>query len=92
MSFDFEWDSEKATTNLTKHGVSFPLATRVFDDPYGLDRPDDREDYGETRRVIVGLVDDVELTVAYTWRGERIRPISARRATPNEKRKYWKNR
>ncbi|EQD41277.1 protein containing DUF497 [mine drainage metagenome] len=92
MSFDFEWDAEKAAANLTKHGVSFPLATSVFDDPHSLDREDDREDYGEARRFIVGLVDDMELAVAYTWRGDCIRLISARRATPHEQRKYWKNR
>lgn len=92
MALAFEWNPEKAASNLMDHGVSFPVATWVFDDPHSIDREDDREDYGEERRVIVGLVGDVELAVAYTWRGDSVRLISARRATPNETRRYWKNR
>ncbi len=92
MSFEFEWDTEKAAANLNRHGVAFSLATSVFDDPHSIDREDDREDYGEVRRSIVGLVNHMELAVAYTWRGNCIRLISARRATPHEQRNYWKNR
>jgi len=92
MSFDFEWDTEKAATNLTKHGVHFSLATCVFDDPYNVDREDNRENYGEERRFIVALVGDAILGVSYTMRGDTYRIISARRATPNERRTYWENR
>jgi uncharacterized protein len=44
---DFEWDYQKAVTNYAKHGVSFDEATLVFRDPFGIEKIDDREGYGE---------------------------------------------
>lgn len=61
----FEWDTDKARTNLTKHGVPFDEALPVFLDMNRLDRYDSREDYGEDRFLTIGLVDDIELAVAY---------------------------
>ncbi len=92
MTLSFEWDDEKATSNLTKHGVPFTLAARVFYDHERLDRYDGREDYGEDRFLTIGLVGDVELVVTYTVRGDAIRLISARKAERHEQRDYWKNR
>ena len=64
------------------HGVSFELAKRVFNDASAIERLDDREDYGEERFVLIGMAEvQVVLYVAYTERDERIRIISARRAT-----------
>jgi uncharacterized DUF497 family protein len=81
----FEWDDAKASANLDAHGVSFDLAKTVFKDPFAIERLDDREDYGEERFVIVGRAEgNVLLFVAYTERKERIRIISARRATQYE--------
>ena len=45
----FEWDDDKAETNLRKHGVSFDEACTVFADDYMLSYPDNRQDYGEQR-------------------------------------------
>lgn len=84
---DFEWDEDKAASNLRKHGVDFADAVGVFDDPLALSMPD--EDPGEDR--FIGLGTDMLgrlLVVVYTYRGGKIRLISARRATPSERRTY----
>jgi uncharacterized DUF497 family protein len=47
MTTEFEWDVDKETANLQKHGVSFSQATASFLDPFAVDWIDDREDYGE---------------------------------------------
>ncbi|MDQ6707507.1 MAG: BrnT family toxin [Acidobacteriota bacterium] len=86
-----EWHDAKAEANLQAHGVSFELATTVFKDPFAIERLDDREDYGEERFVIVGMAEgEVLLFAAYNERGERIRLISARRATQHEQDDYFR--
>jgi len=47
MKLKFEWDDAKAEANFRAHGVSFDLARAVFNDPFAIERLDDREDYGE---------------------------------------------
>ena len=67
------------------------MAKTVFKDPFAVERLDDREDYGEERFVIIGMAEGrVVLFVAYTEREERIRIISARRATQNEQNDYFR--
>jgi uncharacterized protein len=91
MRLEFEWDTAKAEANLRRHGVSFDLAKTVFNDPFAVERLDDREDYGEERFVIVGVAEgDSLLFVAYSEREERIRIISARRATQYEQDDYFR--
>lgn len=82
-----EFDPAKAAANLRKHGVSFADAATVLNDPEALIAEDDAED--EPRYLAVGM-DAMGrlLTVVYTLRGERIRLISARRATAREKAAY----
>jgi uncharacterized DUF497 family protein len=88
---EFEWHDAKAEANWQAHGVSFDLAKTVFKDPFAVERLDDREDYGEARFVIIGAAEgDVVLFVAYTERKERIRIISARRATQHEQDDYFR--
>jgi uncharacterized protein len=87
-SDDFEWDEAKAAENCTRHGISFETAIRTFDDPFAIERLDDREDYGEERYSILGMVDGRILYIAYTVREGIIRIISARGAEPYEKRQY----
>ncbi|MDP2411760.1 MAG: BrnT family toxin [Pseudolabrys sp.] len=82
----FEWDPAKAGANETLHGVSFKTARDVFGDPFALEWHDNSENYGEDRYVIIGMVDERLLHVAYTMRGDVIRLISARGAEPNERR------
>ena len=91
MKLEFEWDAAKAEANLEAHGVSFDLATTVFKDPFAVERLDDRKDYGEHRFVILGMAEGhAVLFVAYTEREERIRIISARRATQYEQDDYFR--
>ena len=91
MKLEFEWHDAKAEANSEAHGVSFDLATTVFKDPFAVERQDDREDYGEQRFVIIGMAEGhVVLFVAYTEREERIRIISARRATQYEQDDYFR--
>jgi uncharacterized protein len=85
---DFEWDDAKAAANLAKHGVSFEQARAAFDDPFAIDFVDDREDYGEPRLILVGMVENRLLVVAHTLRGDTVRIISAREAEPHERRQY----
>jgi hypothetical protein len=84
----FEWDDDKAANNYAVHGISFETAQGVFKDPFAIEWLDDREVYGEDRFVIIGMVEDRVLYVAYTTRGDVIRIISARGAEPYEKRRY----
>ena len=90
MGLKFEWDEVKARSNFKDHGVSFELAKTVFEDAFAIDRLDDREDYTEERFVIIGTAEGRALLfVAYAERGERIRIISARRATQIEQDDYF---
>ncbi len=87
----FEWDEAKAEANWKAHGVRFELAKTVFRDPFAIEWRDDREEYGEERFVILGMAEgQVPLFVAYTEREERIRIISARRATQYEQDDYFR--
>lgn len=88
---EFEWDSVKANANYRLHGVTFELAQAVFRDAFAVERLDDRKDYGEDRFIIIGMATgQVILLVVYTPRGERIRIISARRATQHEEEDYFR--
>jgi uncharacterized protein len=88
---EFEWDRAKARSNLTKHGVSFEAARQVFDDVFALEQFDYVGDPPEPRCIITGMANGVILTVAYTERGDRIRIISARKATTHEQREYYRS-
>ena len=85
----FEWDSEKAEANLRKHGVSFEEAASVFFDPLSLTIPDPLHSAEENRFIITGFSErQRQLVVMHTDHDDKIRIISAREATPAEKRKY----
>lgn len=89
MSDDFEWDDAKAADNYAKHGVDFEMAILVFNDPFAIERLDDRENYGEDRFILIGIAEGFVLTVVYTDRNGRIRVISARQATRREHDDYF---
>ncbi len=90
----FEWDEVKNRRNLGKHKISFESAKLVFDDPQALaDRDRDVDD--EERWQTVGVIgSSITVVVAYTYREEDseevIRIISARKASPSERRAYGK--
>jgi uncharacterized DUF497 family protein len=84
----FEWDANKAASNLGKHLVHFADPVAVFDDGAAITiRDEDSED--EERWVTIGL-DAFErlLVVVYTWRGTNIRLISARKASRREQAEH----
>jgi uncharacterized DUF497 family protein len=84
----FEYDPTKAAANLKKHGVSLADAEGVLSDPLAV-TIEDVTAVGEARFVTVGQGSAGEiLVVVYTEREGRFRPISARRATPRERRNY----
>ena len=86
---EFEWDSGKAERNLAKHGVSFPEAATVFGDPLSMTYPDPDHSVREQRFITIGCSKDGRvLIVAHTDRAERIRIISARKATSRERKDY----
>jgi uncharacterized DUF497 family protein len=88
---DFEWDDDKAAINLGKHGVSFEDALLVFQDAFATLDIDTRVEYGEERSIITGMVRGHILIVVHTERGDRIRIISARKATRQEQHDYYQN-
>lgn len=83
----FEWDPHKREANRLKHDLDLADAVGAFEDPHALTRPDPNPT--EERFVTLGrdLLDRV-VVVSWTWRGDDIRLISARRATPQEHRQY----
>ena len=89
MHMEIEWDSHKADSNLKKHGVSFEEAATALLDPMALTQEDAASE-GEPRWVLIGMSSQLRLlTVVYTLRRQdRIRLISARRATRKEAKHY----
>ena len=85
----FEWDDEKAISNLEKHGVSFGEATEVFYDPNALEGYDTEHSTHEDRFFIIGLSSRRYLYVVYAEReDDAVRIISARRAIKKEQADY----
>ena len=97
MKIRFEWDADKAASNLAKHRVSFETATRAFADPFLLTQQD-RIENGEHRWQSIGMVDGyLLLLVAHTVFDdddgtEVFRIISARRAEPKERKRFEQDR
>jgi len=85
----FEWDSAKAAENLSKHAVSFEEAATVFRDTFSVTGQDPDHSVGEERFIIFGVSRSGRLlVVAHTEGGDTIRIISARPATPGERKLY----
>lgn len=90
-SLQFEWDEPKASSNITKHGVSFEEAKTVFDDDFARLIPDPDHSEQEERFILLGMSYTLKiLTVVHCYRDKEgiIRIISARRSTKNEERQY----
>jgi uncharacterized DUF497 family protein len=90
----FEWDDRKNAANRQKHGISFEdiLPIFAFAEAQGLVLDDNRRDYGEPRRVLLCPFKGKIYHVTFTWRGDRIRLISARRASVKEVLEYERRR
>jgi uncharacterized DUF497 family protein len=86
---EFEWDPDKEQANIEKHGVDFTEAATVFGDPLELTISDPDHSVGEFRFLsIAHSAHHRILVVSYTEREDRIRIISARMASPKERRQY----
>jgi uncharacterized DUF497 family protein len=87
MTDDVEWDPRKATANLKRHGVDFADAATVLHDEQAITVREDED--GEERYITVGMdaLGNV-LVVVYTWRNNKPRLISARKAMPQERKQY----
>lgn len=85
------WDPAKSEANLSERGFDFEFATLIFDGPT-LERLDNRQDYGESRIIAIGIADGIPLTVVYTDRAEGVdvirRIISARVSNRRERKAY----
>ena len=89
MQPKFEWDPKKAKANLRKHEVDFIEASSVFDDPLFITLYDEEHSTDEERFITIGSSGKNRLVmVAHTERENRIRIISARKATKNEEKFY----
>ena len=85
----FEWDPEKAASNLRQHGVSFDEAATVFEDDLALTGHDPDHSVGEMRLITFGVSSVGRLlVVSHAERRNRIRIISARPATRPERKLY----
>ena len=88
---EFHWDPKKAKSNLRKHRVSFEEAVLVFSDDLSFTYDDEAHSHAEPRYATLGIsARGRVLAVAHTMRGEKVRIISAREATPRERRWYEK--
>ena len=89
FELEFDWDDDKAALNRRKHNVSFEEAITAFDDPNLRRDYDGKHAQIEDRWLIIGISKRLRLlTVAYTLRDEKIRLITARRATKAEESRY----
>lgn len=92
-SMSFEWDVRKAEANYKKHGVRFSESIPVFEDQYAITITDEASDPTEQRFVSIGLgAKGRALVVVYSYRGSKIRIISARTPESHERMQYEENR
>lgn len=88
----FEWDSDKARSNASKHGISFEEAVTIFQDE--VLTVEDGAAYGELREISYGRLhgegsgSTVVICVVHTDRDDTVRIISARKATPQERKHF----
>ncbi|MEO0886095.1 MAG: BrnT family toxin [Cyanobacteria bacterium J06648_10] len=86
---EFEWDLHKEITNVSKHGIDFTEAATIFGDPLEITISDPAHSMEEFRFLSIAIASSGRLlVVSYTERSERVRIISARIASPKERRAY----
>lgn len=83
---EFEFDLNKSRTNKEKHGIDFFEAQKLWEDPYRIEIPAKYLD--EPRYLLIGKIDDKHWAAIFTYRANKIRIISVRRARKNEKEIY----
>ena len=88
MGQDFEWHEDKRQKNIDDRGIDFVDILPLFSQPESVVFEDKRRDYGETRYILMGELNDLFFQVAFTMRDTGIRIISARRGNKRERRIY----
>jgi uncharacterized protein len=88
VAVSYEWDDAKRVENTKKHGLEFADAIGVFEDGEAITVPDEKSGV-EDRFITIGrdFLGRI-VVVVYTWRGENIRIISARKATRRQREQY----
>ncbi len=86
MVIEFEWDEEKNASNLKKHGISFEEAAEIFDGPTLTQRTIRADEIRDISFGLLGL--SVMVAVVHTDRNGRVRIISARKASKQERRLF----
>jgi uncharacterized DUF497 family protein len=86
---NFEWDENKRKSNISKHGLDFIDAERVFKGAT-FTIEDTRFDYSENRYLTLGMLKGIVVVIAHLEEDDRIRVISMRKATNNEQKIYYK--
>ena len=84
---ELEWDEAKRKSNLANHGLDFAIALELFAD-FFMERLDIRQDYGEDRWIALGVIQAIIVVLVYTERDDKLRPISLRKATAQERNIY----
>ena len=88
MKLEFEWCSEKERLIAENHGLDMETIKKIFDDPFRIVQYDELHSGFEDRWQTLGKVNSILFTV-YTERDEKVRIITAREATPKERRIYY---
>lgn len=83
---EFDYDAAKSAANKSKHGIDFEEAQTLWDDPDLLEAPARTDD--EPRFLVIGLIAGKHWSAVCTWRGNRLRIISVRRARKREIEHY----
>ncbi len=83
---DFEFDDNKSTSNLKKHGIDFVVAQELWVDPELIELQVKSED--EPRFLVIGLIAKKRWSAVITYRGSTIRIISVRRSRKKEVKLY----
>jgi uncharacterized DUF497 family protein len=90
-AIDFSWDERKNPENLRKHGISFEEASAAFSDENARLKHDPDHSQDEDRFILLGFSAKLRLIVVshvYRHDGQKIRIVSARKATRNERKQY----
>jgi len=82
----FEFDPGKSAANKAKHGIDFVEAQAIWADPDRLETP--ARSTGELRHQVIGRISEITWSAFVTYRNEKIRIISVRRARPEEEARY----
>ena len=83
---EFEFDLDKSKMNKEKHGIDFIEAQKLWEDPYRIEIP--AKYLNEPRYLLIGKINDKHWAAIFTYRKNKIRIISVRRARKNEKEIY----